>query len=65
MKGLRNTKALITGRTSGIGQGIAVSFAAEATRVAINYRGHKDDAAETGALSHHASVHSVYVVAAR
>jgi NAD(P)-dependent dehydrogenase (short-subunit alcohol dehydrogenase family) len=65
MRGLRDTKVLVTGGTSEIGQGIAVSFAEEGTHVAINYRRHERDAAETGALSHQASVHSVHPVAVR
>ena len=65
MKGLRNTTILAIGGTSEIGQGIAMSFAEEGPHVAINYRRHRDDPAKIGALSHHASAHSVHPVAVR
>lgn len=64
MKGLLNTKVLITGGTSGIGQAIAVRFAAEGAHVAINYRKSEQDAAETDALVHQALEQCVHEVAA-
>jgi glucose 1-dehydrogenase len=39
MKGLKEKNVLVTGATSGIGQAIAVGFAAEGSNVALNYRG--------------------------
>ena len=49
MKGLVGKRVLVTGGTSGIGQAMAVRFAAEGALVAINYR--RDEAsAETNAL---------------
>ncbi len=54
MKGLTNKKVLVTGGTSGIGQAIAVRFAAEGAHVAINYRRHEEDASETDAMVHQA-----------
>lgn len=47
MKGIQGKNVLITGSTSGIGQAIAVRFAAEGANVAINYRRNEADAAET------------------
>jgi len=38
MKGLRGKNVLITGASSGIGEGIAIRFAQEGANVAINYR---------------------------
>ena len=64
MKGLTNKKALITGGTSGIGQAIAVRFAAEGAHVAINYRKSEKDAAETDALVHQALEQCVHEVEA-
>jgi glucose 1-dehydrogenase len=54
MQGLNGKNVLVTGGTSGIGQAIAVRFAAEGAHVAINYRKHATDAAETDQLVHQA-----------
>src|SRR5512145_863424 len=54
MLGLKDKVILITGSTSGIGQSIAVRFAQEGTKVAINYRRAESDAAETHSLVHQA-----------
>jgi glucose 1-dehydrogenase len=64
LKGLLNAKALITGGTSGIGQAIAVRFAAEGAHVAINFRRRERDAAETDALVHQALAQCVREVEA-
>ena len=64
MRGLANKKILVTGGTSGIGQAIAVRFAAEGAHVAINYRSREEDAAETDALVHQALEQCVHKVAA-
>ena len=64
MKGLTNKKVLITGGTSGIGQAIAVRFAAEGAHVAINYRKSEKDAAETDTLVHQALEQCVHEVKA-
>lgn len=47
MKGLKGKSVLVTGASSGIGQAIAVRFAAEGCDVAINYRSDENGAAET------------------
>lgn len=47
MKGLTGKNVLVTGATSGIGQAIAVRFAAEGANVAINYRGNPEKAEQT------------------
>src|SRR6266508_2189510 len=52
MLGLQEKVVLITGSTSGIGQSIAVRFAQEGAKVAINYRRSESDAAETDSLIH-------------
>lgn len=54
MLGLKDKAVLITGSTSGIGQSIAVRFAREAAKVAINYRKTESVAAETHSLVHQA-----------
>ena len=64
MHGLTNKKVLVTGGTSGIGQAIAVRFAAEGAHVAINYRKSEEDAAETDALIHQALEQCVHAVEA-
>lgn len=47
MQRLKDHIAVITGSSSGIGQGIAVRFAEEGARVVINYIGHPDGADST------------------
>jgi glucose 1-dehydrogenase len=47
MARLKNRVAVITGSSSGIGQGIAKRFAEEGARVVIDYRGHREGADET------------------
>jgi len=54
MNGLAGKNVLVTGGTSGIGQSIAVRFAAEGAHVAINYRKQETDAVETDELIHRA-----------
>jgi glucose 1-dehydrogenase len=50
VKGLVGKRVLVTGGTSGIGQAMAVRFAAEGALIAINYRRDEASAAETSAL---------------
>jgi glucose 1-dehydrogenase len=47
MARLKNRVAVITGSSSGIGQGIAKRFAEEGARVVIDYRGDREGAEET------------------
>lgn len=54
MKGLKDKNVLVTGGTSGIGQAIAVRFAAEGAHVAINYRKDIDEAGQTDEMVHEA-----------
>ncbi len=64
MEGLLDKNVLVTGGTSGIGQAIAVRFAAEGAHVAINYRGQVSEAADTDQLVHEAIETCVHEVAA-
>ena len=59
MKGLKDKNVIVTGGTSGIGQAIAVRMAAEGAHVAINYRRHPEEAAETDEMVHEALEESV------
>jgi glucose 1-dehydrogenase len=45
MNGLKGKCVLVTGASQGIGQAVALRFAQEGARVAINYRGASDEAA--------------------
>jgi len=47
MTRLKDRIAVVTGSSSGIGQGIAVRFAQEGARVVINYAGHPEGANQT------------------
>ena len=47
MARLKDRIAVVTGSSSGIGQGIAVRFAAEGARVVVNYIGHPEGADHT------------------
>ncbi|MGB9605380.1 MAG: glucose 1-dehydrogenase [Bryobacteraceae bacterium] len=62
--GLRGKNVLVTGGTSGIGQAVAVRFAAEGAHVAINYRSHPEDATETDERVHQALAQCVHEVTA-
>ncbi len=64
MLGLKDKIVLVTGSTSGIGQSIAVRFAQEGAKVAINYRRAELDAAKTDALvdeAHDKYMHDDYM----
>lgn len=63
MLGLKDKVVLITGSTSGIGQSIAVRFAQEGAKVAINYRKAESDATETDSLVHNAFEHDLHEMA--
>jgi len=63
MLGLKDKVVLITGSTSGIGQSIAVRFAQEGAKVAINYRKAEADAAETDSRVHEAHEHYMHTMA--
>lgn len=69
MKGPRGKNVIVTGGTSGIGQAIAVRFAAEGANVAMsgsrNYRGQPEDAAETDRMVHQGLEQCVQDVCAR
>jgi len=62
--GLKGKNVLVTGGTSGIGQAIAVRFAAEGAHVAINYRSQPEDAAETDEQIHRALEQCIHEVTA-
>ncbi|MGC1306352.1 MAG: glucose 1-dehydrogenase [Phormidesmis sp.] len=47
MRGLKGKKVLVTGASSGIGQAIAIRFAAEGADVAVNYYKGEEEAAKT------------------
>jgi len=47
MNGLRGQVAIVTGASSGIGQGIAIRLAQEGSNVVINYDSHREGAEET------------------
>ena len=51
MERLKGKNVLITGASSGIGQAIAVRFAAEGANVAINYRSGAEQAEATRAMA--------------
>src|SRR4051794_20476012 len=44
IKPLKNQKAIVTGASSGIGEGCAIALGAAGAAVAVNYRSEKDDA---------------------
>src|SRR5437660_12843987 len=51
MERLKGKNVLITGASSGIGQAIAVRFAAEGANIAINYRSGAEQAEATRAMA--------------
>lgn len=54
MRGLKDKNVLVTGASSGIGQGIAIRFAEEGANVAIHYNRGEDGARETERRVHEA-----------
>jgi glucose 1-dehydrogenase len=52
MQGIRGKNVLVTGGSSGIGQAIAIRFAAEGANVAINYRKGAAEAEQTHEIIH-------------
>ncbi|MFN2129598.1 MAG: SDR family NAD(P)-dependent oxidoreductase, partial [Anaerolineae bacterium] len=54
MNGLKDKRVLVTGATSGIGQAIAIRFAAEGAHVGINYHSTGTKVTETDTLVHKA-----------
>lgn len=52
MQGIRGKNVLVTGGSSGIGQAIAIRFAAEGANVAINYRTGAAEAEQTHEIIH-------------
>ncbi|HYK37082.1 glucose 1-dehydrogenase [Alloacidobacterium sp.] len=63
MSRLRGHTAIITGASSGIGQGIAKRFAEDGANIVINYIGHPDGARETLKMVESAGAQGVIVQA--
>ena len=59
MARLKDRIAVVTGSSSGIGQGIAVRFAQEGARVVVNYMGHPEGADQTVDAIQKAGGHAV------